>query len=145
MLSEHAGDSYDSSDLLADLDDFDSPSANSGIPSQSSSPPATNEPEDKSEQPSINYGWGNDALIFDELDTDRISRLDGKRDEGRSGTTQIYINGAHESDTVPHTRVDWQANKLAWYVNCFFSAHISTNYLEATNRFSGLRQWSWTF
>jgi hypothetical protein len=124
MLSGHAGDSYDSSELLANLDGFDSPSANSGIPSQSNSPPATNEPEDKYEQPSINYGWGNDALIFDESDTDRISRLDGKRDEGTSGATQIYINGAHESDTVPHTRVDWQANKLVWCTNFFFGAYI---------------------
>ena len=123
MLSEHVGDPYDSSDLLANLDDFDSPSANSGVSSQSNSPPATSEPKDKPE-PSINYGWGNDALMFDEPDTDRISRLDGKRDGGTSGTTQIHINGAHESDTVPHTQVDWQANKLVWYTNFFLGAYI---------------------
>jgi len=125
MLPEHAGDPYDSfSDLLADLDDFDSPSANSGIRSQSNSPPATNEPEDKPEQPSINDGWGDDAPNFDDPDTDRISRSDGKRDEGTSGTMQIRISGAHESDTVPRTPVDGQANKLIWCTNFFFDAYI---------------------
>lgn len=123
MLSEKAGDPYDSfSDLLADLDDFDSPSANSGIRSQSNSPPATNQPEDESEQP--NDGWGDDALNFDDPDTDRISRLDGKRDGGTSGTTQIRISGAHESDTVPHTPVDGQANMLVRCPNYFFGAYI---------------------
>jgi hypothetical protein len=145
MLSENAEDPYDSfSDLLADLDDFDSPSANSGIRSQSNLPPATNGPEDESEQLSINDGWGDDALNIDDPDTDRISRLDGKRDGGTSGTTQIHISGAHESDTVPHTPVDGQANML---VRCpkFFSAHISTDRLEATHQFSASRQWLWTF
>ncbi len=126
MLSENAEDLYDSfSDLLADLDDFDSPSANSGIRSPSNSPPATNEPEDKSEQPSIDDGWGDDALNFDDPDTGRISRLDGKRDGGTSGTTQIRIGGAHESDTVPHTPVDGQANMLVRCPNIYiFGAYI---------------------
>ena len=123
MLSEHAGDPYDPfSDLLADLDDFDSPSesANSGIRSQSNTPPATNEPEGKPERPSINDGWGDDALNFDDLDTDRISRPDGKCDGGTPGTMQTRISGAHESDTVPRTPVEGQANKLVWCMNFFF-------------------------
>ena len=121
MLSENAGDAYDSfSDLLADWDDFGSPSANSGICPQSNSPPATNEPEDKYEQPSINDGWGDDALNFDDPDTDSISRLDGKRDGGTSSATQIPISGAHENDTVPYTPVNWQANKLVWCMSFFF-------------------------
>jgi len=121
MLSEHAGDSYDPfSDLLADLDNFHPPSAHSEIYSPSNSPPATNEPEDKSEQPSINDGWSDDALNFDDLDTDHISRPDGKRDGVTSGTMQIRISGAHDSDTVPCTPVGGQANKFVWCRNFFF-------------------------
>jgi hypothetical protein len=146
MLLENPKDSYDSfSDLLADLADFDSPSATSGIRSQSNSLPATNEPGDKFEQPSISDGWGDDALNSDNPDRDRISRLDGERDGGKSGIAQIRISGAHESDTVPHTPVNGQVNKLVRCPSFFFLAHIFTDRLEAAHQFSVSRQWSWTF
>jgi hypothetical protein len=140
LLPETASDGYDSfSDLLADSGDFNSPSRESEIHSS-----ASNESEDRPEQPIKNDRWHDYVLDMDDSDIDNVSRPDGDCEWTSMRATQIRIREALDEDITPHAPVNGQATKPAWCTG-FFLTHISTDCIEGTHPFSASRQWSRIF
>jgi hypothetical protein len=120
LLPETASDGHDSfPDLLADSGDFDcpsnSPSGGSRIHSN-----APNESEDSPEQPIENDICHDYVLDVDDSDIDDVSGRDGECEWTSMRAAQIRTREALDEDVTPHTPVNGQVTRPAWFTGLFF-------------------------